>query len=114
SNPATTASRWPRLAAIRPTTATPMDRCHGHAMIPREPPRRPQLGFLYAPPYRIQGISIAGEETVVHIPELDLCFDIGLAPRAVLPSKYVALSHGHMDHVAGIAYYFSQRNFQGM
>ncbi len=83
-------------------------------MIPREPPRRPQLGFLYIPPYRIQGLSIAGEETVVQIPELDLCFDVGLCPRAVLTSNFVALSHGHMDHAAALSYYFSQRHFQGM
>lgn len=83
-------------------------------MIPREPPRRPQLGFLYIPPYRIQGLSIAGEESVVQVPELDVCFDIGRCPRAALASPYIALTHGHMDHSAGIAYYFSQRHFQGM
>lgn len=83
-------------------------------MIPSEPPRRPQLGFLYVPPYRVQGLSVAGEQTVVQIPELDVCFDIGLCPRAALTSNYVALSHAHMDHAAGLAYYFSQRHFQGM
>lgn len=83
-------------------------------MIPRDPPRRPQLGFLYLPPFRVQGISIAGEESVVQIPELDTCFDIGRCPRAALSSSYVALTHGHMDHSAGLAYYYSQRYFQGM
>lgn len=83
-------------------------------MIPREPTRRPQLGFLYVPPFRVQGLSIAGEESVVQVPELDVCFDIGRCPRAALSSNYVALTHGHMDHSAGIAYYFSQRVFQGM
>lgn len=83
-------------------------------MVPRDPPRRPQLGFLYLPPFRVQGISIAGEESVVQIPELDTCFDIGRCPRAALSSPYVALTHGHMDHSAGLAYYFSQRYFQGM
>ncbi len=83
-------------------------------MIPREPPRRPQLGFLYLPPYRVQGISIAGEESVVQVPELSVCFDIGRCPRAALASEFVALTHGHMDHAAGLPYYFSQRNFQGM
>mgnify|MGYP002624014186 FL=1 len=83
-------------------------------MLPREPARRPQLGFLYIPPYRIQGLSIAGEETVVQIPELDVCFDIGRCPRAALTSNYIALTHGHMDHSAGLAYYYSQRRFQGM
>lgn len=83
-------------------------------MLPKEPPRRPQLGFLYIPPLRIQGLSIAGEESVVQVPELDVCFDIGRCPKTVLSSPHVALTHGHMDHSAGIAYYFSQRMFQGM
>ncbi|MEX2215782.1 MAG: MBL fold metallo-hydrolase [Phycisphaeraceae bacterium] len=82
--------------------------------IPREPQRRQQMGFLYLPPYRVQGVSIAGEETCVQVPELDVAFDIGMVPRPALACKYVALSHGHMDHSAGISYYYSQRNFQGM
>ena len=45
-------------------------------MLPRRPPRSGQLGFLYIPPYRIQGISIAGEQTAAHIPELDIAFDV--------------------------------------
>ncbi|MEM1097514.1 MAG: MBL fold metallo-hydrolase [Planctomycetota bacterium] len=83
-------------------------------MLPKEPAKRPQLGFLYVPPFRLEGLSIAGEETAVYVPELDVCFDVGLCPKAILPAPYIALSHGHMDHVAGIAYYFSQRPFQGM
>ncbi len=81
-------------------------------MLPKAPPRSGQVGFVYAPPYRVQGISVAGEQTVVQIPELDVSFDIGLCPRIALSSNYVALSHGHMDHVAGLPYYFSQRMFQ--
>lgn len=83
-------------------------------MLPKEPARRPQLGFIYAPPYRIQGVSIAGEATAIQVPELDLGFDIGECPRAMLSSNIIALSHGHMDHIAALIYYFSQRNFQGM
>jgi len=83
-------------------------------MIPQPPARQPGTGFLYLPPFRIQGWSIAGEESVVQIPELDVCFDIGRCPRFALTSDFVALTHGHMDHSAGIAYYYSQRHFQGM
>jgi len=83
-------------------------------MLPKTPPRTGQVGFLYVPPYRIQGISVAGEQTVVQIPELDVSFDIGMCPRIALSSPYVALSHGHMDHVGGLPYYFSQRMFQKM
>lgn len=83
-------------------------------MIPKPPPREGSLGFLYLPPFRVQGISVAGEATCVQVPELDIVFDMGSCPRAVLASKYVAISHGHMDHVGGLAYWCSQRNFQGM
>ncbi len=83
-------------------------------MLPKSPPRTGQVGFLYVPPYRVQGVSIAGEQTVVQIPELDVAFDVGMCPRIALSSRYVALSHGHMDHVGGLPYYFSQRMFQKM
>ncbi len=83
-------------------------------MLPRRPPRSGHVGFLYLPPYRIQGISIAGEQTAIHVPELDIAFDVGLCPRPVLSAPYIALTHGHMDHVAGLPYYFSQRVFQKM
>ncbi len=83
-------------------------------MLPKPPPREGSLAFLYLPPYRVQGISVAGESTCVMIPELDVCFDMGECPRAALASKHVAISHGHMDHIGGLAYYCSQRRFQGM
>ncbi|KPK75167.1 MAG: hypothetical protein AMJ79_12400, partial [Phycisphaerae bacterium SM23_30] len=62
----------------------------------------------------IIGYSVAGEETVVAVPALDVCFDIGKAPDSLLSINHVLLSHGHMDHAAGIAYYCSQRDFREM
>jgi ribonuclease Z len=62
----------------------------------------------------IIGYSVAGEETVVAVPQLDVCFDIGKAPDQIISINNVLLSHGHMDHAAGFAYYLSQRNFCGM
>src|SRR4030042_2077476 len=61
----------------------------------------------------IIGYSIAGEETVVAIPKLDVCFDIGKAPDQMISINHILLTHGHMDHAAGFAYYLSQRNFCG-
>jgi len=62
----------------------------------------------------IIGYSVAGEETVVAMPQLDVCFDIGKAPDQIIPINNVLLTHGHMDHAAGFAYYLSQRNFCGI
>jgi ribonuclease Z len=61
----------------------------------------------------IIGYSVAGEETVVAIPQLDVCFDIGKAPDQIIHINHVLLTHGHMDHAAGFAYYLSQRKFTG-
>lgn len=61
----------------------------------------------------IAGFSLAGEETVVAVPEHNVCFDVGRAPREIISIDNVCLSHGHMDHAAGVAYYLSQRNFIG-
>lgn len=62
----------------------------------------------------VVGYSVAGEETVVQIPELNVCFDIGRAPYFSLTSDIVCITHSHMDHIAGLGYYLSQRAFQGM
>ena len=57
------------------------------------------------------GSSLAGEESFVVVPSLNLAFDVGRAPREVVNVDHVFLTHGHMDHAAGVAYYFGQRKF---
>ncbi|HML73438.1 MAG TPA: MBL fold metallo-hydrolase, partial [Anaerohalosphaeraceae bacterium] len=57
---------------------------------------------------------MAGEESVIGMPQLDVCFDIGKAPDQIIPIQNILLTHGHMDHAAGIAYYLSHRNFLKM
>jgi len=61
--------------------------------------------------FRILGYTQAGEESFFAVPEMNLAFDMGRAPREVLAVDHVFLTHGHMDHAAGAAYYFSQRLF---
>jgi len=63
--------------------------------------------------YDIIGYSVAGEETVISMPQLDVCFDIGKAPDQLISINNVLLTHGHIDHAAGIAYYLSHRKFCG-
>ena len=70
----------------------------------------PPAEFVYDR-LRIQGCSLAGEESFFVVPELNLAFDVGCSPREVIAVDHVFLSHGHMDHAAGLAYYFAQRMF---
>ena len=72
------------------------------------------LAYIRIDDLEIIGYSVAGEETVVGMPQLDVCFDIGKAPDQVININNVLLTHGHMDHAAGIAYYLSHRNFCGI
>lgn len=60
---------------------------------------------------KLVGYSVAGEEAVIALPEHNVCFDVGRAPREIISIDNVCLTHGHMDHAAGVAYYFSQRGF---
>ncbi|MDY6913585.1 MAG: MBL fold metallo-hydrolase [Planctomycetota bacterium] len=73
-----------------------------------------QLSEVNLGDFTLAGYSIAGEESLVIAPELDCTFDIGKCPREALTVNHVLLSHGHMDHVAGLPYYFAQRDFQGI
>jgi ribonuclease Z len=73
-----------------------------------------QLSHIRVGEITLAGYSVAGEEAVVVAPELDCAFDIGRCPREALTVNHVLLTHGHMDHVAGLPYYFAQRDFQGI
>ncbi|MFH1371968.1 MAG: MBL fold metallo-hydrolase [Planctomycetota bacterium] len=73
-----------------------------------------KLAYIKIDELEIIGYSVAGEETVVAIPQLDVCFDVGKAPDQIIPINHVLLTHGHMDHSAGFAYYLSHRNFCGI
>ncbi len=68
-------------------------------MLPKPPPREGALGFLYVPPFRVQGVSVAGEATCVQVPELDVCFDMGICPRR-MPSRARSwpLTRAHGSH----------------
>jgi ribonuclease Z len=80
----------------------------------REYPLIPAMAAVKTPYFHVVGYSVAGEESVIQVPELNVNFDIGKCPRPALTADYCLLTHGHIDHSAGIPYYLSQRFFQGM
>lgn len=78
----------------------------------REPRERPrQVTFAGLP---LSGVSAAGRETWFHFPTLRLAFDLGRAPSELVPVSNLFLSHAHLDHAAGLAYWCSQRRLQRM
>ncbi len=58
---------------------------------------------------KVRGVSVAGRETWFLLPTLDLAFDLGRMPDDLLSVPNVFLSHAHLDHAAGLAYWCSQR-----
>ncbi len=57
----------------------------------------------------VKGISIGGVETCIQLPGLDLCFDIGRAPRSAVHRSRVAFTHAHLDHMGGVAMHVATR-----
>nr|GMD21928.1 nuclear ribonuclease Z-like [Ipomoea batatas] len=69
---------------------------------------------LYIEGYQIEGLSIAGHETCVIIPTLNLAFDIGKCPQRAVSQQFVFISHGHMDHIGGLPMYVATRGLYRM
>lgn len=65
-----------------------------------------------AGPYRIEGISIAADETCLWVPSLSLAIDTGRCPRKAVNMRYVAVTHGHCDHVHGLPLHAATRALQ--
>jgi ribonuclease Z len=56
-----------------------------------------------AGPYTLRGVSVGGVYTTLHVPELDAVLDAGLTLRSFASVGRFFLSHGHLDHIAGLA-----------
>jgi Metal-dependent hydrolases of the beta-lactamase superfamily III len=59
--------------------------------------------------YKFQGLSLSGIRTAIAMPELSLAFDVAQGYPYLLNLKRFFISHGHLDHSAGIPYIISQK-----
>ena len=64
--------------------------------------------------YTVRGVSVGGVYTTIHVPELDVAFDIGLAPRSFAGVRTLLLSHGHVDHAGALPTLLGIRALHGM
>jgi ribonuclease Z len=62
----------------------------------------------------IEGVSIAGHESFYKVPAFHALLDFGRAPEDVVSFPTVCLTHGHLDHAAGLAHYASRRRLAGL
>jgi ribonuclease Z len=75
--------------------------------------RRLQLGTSWGE-LSVVGGSRAGDGSVILLPQLHLALEAGRAHRALPAMTTVVISHGHVDHLGGVAYWASQRQLQSM
>lgn len=59
--------------------------------------------------FRLRGRAVGGVETCYEVPTFDLNLDIGRCPPGSERQSRLLLTHGHIDHAAGLPYYVSLR-----
>lgn len=62
----------------------------------------------------IEGVSIAGHESFYKLPAFRCLLEFGRAPDDVVAYSTICLSHGHLDHAAGLAHHASRRRLARM
>ncbi|MFM6928553.1 MAG: MBL fold metallo-hydrolase [Bdellovibrio sp.] len=59
--------------------------------------------------YKFYGLSLSGIRTAIAMPDLSLSFDVAQGYPYLLNLKKFFISHGHLDHAAGLPYIISQK-----
>lgn len=62
----------------------------------------------------LRAVSWAGVETCIELPGWKLCFDIGRCPPSATRYDRVLFTHGHVDHLGGIAHHCGTRAMRRM
>jgi len=62
----------------------------------------------------IDGVSIAGHESFYKLPSFRTLLEFGRAPEDTVGYANVCVSHGHLDHMAGLAHHASRRKLAGL
>jgi ribonuclease Z len=62
----------------------------------------------------IDGVSIAGHESFYKLPTFRTLLEFGRAPEDTLGYANVCVSHGHLDHAAGLVHHASRRKLAGL
>jgi len=58
--------------------------------------------------------SVGGIETCIQVPGWKLAIDLGRCPRGAVRWPTVLFTHGHVDHLGGVAWHAGMRDLQGM
>lgn len=72
------------------------------------------LFTLHTEHFTLEGRSRAGHETFFRIRDLGVALDIGRCPDLLVPMGHVFITHAHLDHAAGMAFWAGQRRLQGL
>ncbi len=60
------------------------------------------IASVRAGPFTVRGVSVGGVYTSLHVPELDVLLDCGMALRSCAGAGTLLLSHGHADHAGAL------------
>jgi ribonuclease Z len=62
----------------------------------------------------VEGVSIAGHESFYKLPAFRTLLEFGRAPEDTVAYSNVCVSHGHLDHMAGLVHHASRRRLAGL